>query len=315
MRRVARCQTRGICYDQTYELATGRVAYLKVHKDGSSCYGTTLGRFDTRDVLFGDPAFPTSLNTSVYAQDDPVTYSDPTGLCPIPWECPSATGFGGFHSPGWVATGQAHTSAEESRNLYVPAPQSIWGAPVTWSLSGAPVNLAGAQRTWADWYKAFMDLISSLPGKGGGVLAGGMPSYEQTLQALTVAQPETFPARTRATLEFRGRQWGYIVTAHTVYDIGTADVSVIGVLYTVRTASGKTYQFSGLAKSDPREFLLPGPGKYLRSTLGSQVVPYSAGPPIALDTSVLEMYPDAVGEGLEYVLVDSQRFYLPPPPW
>jgi RHS repeat-associated protein len=83
-------------------------------------YEPTLGRFDTRDVLFGDPASPSSLNLSVYAQDDPVTYSDPTGLCPIPWECPSATGFGGFHSQGWVATGQAHTRAEESRDEYQP---------------------------------------------------------------------------------------------------------------------------------------------------------------------------------------------------
>jgi len=43
-------------------------------------YEPTMGRFDTRDVLFGDPTDPTSLNLSVYAQDAPVTFTDPTGM-------------------------------------------------------------------------------------------------------------------------------------------------------------------------------------------------------------------------------------------
>jgi hypothetical protein len=43
-------------------------------------YEPTMGRFDTRDVLFGDHADPTSLNQAVYAEDAPVTFTDPTGM-------------------------------------------------------------------------------------------------------------------------------------------------------------------------------------------------------------------------------------------
>lgn len=39
-----------------------------------------LARFSSPDPLWGDPAEPLSLNRYLYAQDDPITLSDPTGL-------------------------------------------------------------------------------------------------------------------------------------------------------------------------------------------------------------------------------------------
>jgi RHS repeat-associated protein len=39
-----------------------------------------VGRFSTRDVLFGDPATPVSLNRYAYGGANPVTMADPTGM-------------------------------------------------------------------------------------------------------------------------------------------------------------------------------------------------------------------------------------------
>ena len=50
----------------------------------------TLGRFNSRDVLFGDPFMPLSLNVHVYAAANPITYWDPTGMV-------QAEGGGGGH--------------------------------------------------------------------------------------------------------------------------------------------------------------------------------------------------------------------------
>ncbi len=48
---------------------------------GTRSYEPTLGRFSSRDVLFGDPTSPMSLNQYVYATDSPITFTDPTGMC------------------------------------------------------------------------------------------------------------------------------------------------------------------------------------------------------------------------------------------
>jgi RHS repeat-associated protein len=59
---------------QRTDALTGQVDMLTRY------YEPTLGRFGTRDVMFGDPTDPTSLNLSVYAEDAPVTYTDPSGM-------------------------------------------------------------------------------------------------------------------------------------------------------------------------------------------------------------------------------------------
>lgn len=45
-------------------------------------YEPTLGRFSSRDVLFGNPVDPLSLNQLIYGAGNPVSFSDPTGLRP-----------------------------------------------------------------------------------------------------------------------------------------------------------------------------------------------------------------------------------------
>jgi RHS repeat-associated protein len=46
-------------------------------------YEPGLGRFSSRDVLFGDPMNPTSLNQFVYGADAPITFTDPAGMLPV----------------------------------------------------------------------------------------------------------------------------------------------------------------------------------------------------------------------------------------
>ncbi len=61
-------------------------------------YVPTLGRFATQDSVFGDLRSPTSLNQFVYANDDPISNMDPTGMYCIDPEggiCPS--GASGYH--------------------------------------------------------------------------------------------------------------------------------------------------------------------------------------------------------------------------
>jgi RHS repeat-associated protein len=59
---------------QLTDALTGQVDMLTRY------YEPIMGRFDTRDVLFGDPTDPTSLNQAVYGQDAPVTSTDRTGM-------------------------------------------------------------------------------------------------------------------------------------------------------------------------------------------------------------------------------------------
>jgi RHS repeat-associated protein len=49
---------------------------------GTRWYAPGQGRFTTRDVLFGDPLHPISLNQWVYGAANPVTMWDPTGMGP-----------------------------------------------------------------------------------------------------------------------------------------------------------------------------------------------------------------------------------------
>jgi RHS repeat-associated protein len=47
---------------------------------GIRFYLPSLGRFSSRDVLFGDPTAPGTLNQFAYAGANPITFVDPTGM-------------------------------------------------------------------------------------------------------------------------------------------------------------------------------------------------------------------------------------------
>lgn len=59
------------------DASTGQVDML------TRLYEPSLGRFSSRDALFGEPTDPFTLNQFVYGGASPVTFSDPTGLVPV----------------------------------------------------------------------------------------------------------------------------------------------------------------------------------------------------------------------------------------
>ena len=50
---------------------------------GTRWYAPGIGRFSSRDVVFGDPLSPMTLNQHVYGGMNPITMTDPTGMRPI----------------------------------------------------------------------------------------------------------------------------------------------------------------------------------------------------------------------------------------
>jgi RHS repeat-associated protein len=56
---------------------------------GTRWYAAGLGRFTSRDVLFGEPTSPMTLNQHVYGGLNPITMWDPTGMgqCSMAGEC------------------------------------------------------------------------------------------------------------------------------------------------------------------------------------------------------------------------------------
>ncbi len=57
---------------------------------GTRLYDPTMGRFTERDVIFGTPTNPLTLNQYAYANDSPLVYTDPTGNYADPSGCTTA---------------------------------------------------------------------------------------------------------------------------------------------------------------------------------------------------------------------------------
>lgn len=59
---------------------------------GARNYAPELGRFTTVDPVAGKQSNPLSVNAYLYGVADPVTSTDPTGMCADPWVCPNPPG-------------------------------------------------------------------------------------------------------------------------------------------------------------------------------------------------------------------------------
>ena len=92
--------------------ATGQVDML------TRMYEPTLGRFSSRDVLFGEPTNPVSLNQYLYGAANPVTYSDPTGLRPECGDCSTRAEQEGLQV--WADSQEANSA--QSPAVVEPAP-------------------------------------------------------------------------------------------------------------------------------------------------------------------------------------------------
>jgi hypothetical protein len=94
---------------------------------GARLYEASLGRFSSRDLLFGEPEMPVSLNQYAYANGSPVTMWDPTGLgaCTMPGECVSETDGGHVTHGGNPGSGDYDPSG-----LAFPASPSVSTVPL-----------------------------------------------------------------------------------------------------------------------------------------------------------------------------------------
>ena len=68
-------------------------------------YLPTLGRFITADQVFGNLMLPLSLNRFTYAVGNPVTLTDPNGMCANPAYCPAPTSSSHASAQDWYDTG------------------------------------------------------------------------------------------------------------------------------------------------------------------------------------------------------------------
>lgn len=89
-------------------------------------YVPSLGRFTTRDGLFGELAAPGSLNQYTYGGADPVSNTDLLGSCANPDYCPQQIGFGtkAKHN-AWFAGSIDTAGARWSAAVRPPAPAPV----------------------------------------------------------------------------------------------------------------------------------------------------------------------------------------------
>ncbi|MGH2641439.1 MAG: RHS repeat-associated core domain-containing protein, partial [Actinomycetota bacterium] len=81
------------------DASTGLVDMVTRH------YLPNLGRFITADQVFGNLMLPVSLNRFSYAVGNPVTFSDPDGMCANPKYCPAPTTSSQASAKKWYSTG------------------------------------------------------------------------------------------------------------------------------------------------------------------------------------------------------------------
>jgi RHS repeat-associated protein len=131
-------------------------------------YDPTIGRFLTRDPLPGLPSVPASLNPYVYALNNPVLYTDPSGEFIVPLLLAAAIG-GGFAAYGYF---QAQPCATFPSALSDPAFQRAVGIGM---LTGAVGGLIGFG-VGAIGVGAFGGGLAGaiISGAVGGGLAGGV---------------------------------------------------------------------------------------------------------------------------------------------
>jgi hypothetical protein len=149
-------------------------------------YDPGTGRFTQEDPI----GFAGGINLYAYAGNDPVTYSDPFGLCPLPWECEDTKK---------IIEGKKPSDLEESLETPLLDPVAVGtGAVVRAPASGAASPLVGRAE------KATVRALNSTAGQfafgfAQGFAKGIAPAGEkQNVEALKVIVPGV-----------KAMQWGY----------------------------------------------------------------------------------------------------------
>jgi len=125
---------------------------------GRRWYTPGMGRFSSRDVIFGEPSDPMTLNQFAYGRMNPATMYDPTGMgqCSMVHECTTQShghtvAVGG--NPG-VPSGQGH-----GEHVYSPPPPPIIEfRPPPFTTPADRVSAKQHYDTWVDQQPRSADL-------------------------------------------------------------------------------------------------------------------------------------------------------------
>jgi len=103
-------------------------------------YEPSLGRFTSRDVLTGDPMDPGSLNQFTYTGGNPVTFTDPTGMCDAS-DCPWL-----FDGEGVEIDNVGNAVRQDAHDYDTP-----WRSPSHVSPTAAPTRRSRDTRSLVQW--------------------------------------------------------------------------------------------------------------------------------------------------------------------
>lgn len=138
---------------QLTDASTGQVDML------TRLYEPTLGRFSSRDMLFGDPIDPITLNQLAYGGASPVTNSDPTGMYLV------GDGGGGCDS---------ECAENVESGTWTLVPSHAFASPAL-----KPVFDPAYYRTWIEQYREQIDAASSAFDVPASVIAATLATEHQ----------------------------------------------------------------------------------------------------------------------------------------
>jgi RHS repeat-associated protein len=262
-------------------------------------YLPDLGRFTTRDILFGHPRDPMTLNQFSYAVANPVTFDDPLGLCADPSICPDTEGNGeggqqlddgdGQTETGGDGTGASGDGVGSGGSggptnpcLSTDPPgtciERVLSSPVVWYADGSDQLSADGLAEFVSW---FWEMAGNLPAKGGEFLSG-----LQSLQTHDV-KPSDIESSSGVTLQGKPGGW-LVLDASTSVRERSDQIHVLSVFYKIilSDANGgtETIDTSGWRSyRNPQPVVRTGPGGF-RSAGVVKVLPPGAAAVVGVET-------------------------------
>ncbi len=251
---------------------------------GTRWYEGGLGRFTSRDVLFGDLNDPESLNQFAYAIGAPATFVDPTGM-----------------KNAVHASGGPPLSIPEECQTPSPNEPPLLQQDVVKSVAG---HYRSAGRfSEPELLSLTLDIVSAMPVRGsvGSDLPGKIGFGSQSLAGV---ESQTF-----ATLQYKLR--GSVIDVWSTATSRVVEVRPIFFVWRVVTDTGRTFSFnSGTTEPNPKH---PVSMYQFDSDTSLDLgrglpIPRSAGTPLSLATVVWSSAPNATGMGWTPTIVGETTF-------
>jgi RHS repeat-associated protein len=254
---------------------------------GARLYYPALGRFMTRDLLFGDLKTPLSMNRYIYGADDPISRIDPDGLCPRDPD-----------NPGVCSQTSSLDDVKATNPRWHPE-WNVGGPPTRYSpswveittavdLSGLTVTGQGPPGLGSSYFvvskaNTILDisaLITSFPIGKSIIFGQPGPIYGYKTEPATGQQPPGKITVVSASATYTIVDDGYLVDIRMALDLGSGADGFKPPLFRITSRTGKVHGGSYCGCNEPRNLL----EKYQidpRWTMTEQIgwLPSSFGPP------------------------------------